>query len=58
MFDLILKENPKVYVEIGVWGGSSIFPTALALKLLNNKEVVFAIDPWNSEEYIKYYSLF
>lgn len=55
MFDLILQENPKVCVEIGVWGGSSIFPTALALKLLGNGGVVFAIDPWNTEECIKHY---
>lgn len=55
MFDLIIKENPKICVEIGVWGGSSIFPTALALKLLGNKGVVFAIDPWETEECIKHY---
>lgn len=55
MFDLIVKEDPKVCVEIGVWGGSSIFPTALALKLLKNRGIVFAIDPWKTEECIKNY---
>lgn len=55
IFDLIVKENPKICVEIGVWGGSSIFPTAVALKLLGNGGVVFAIDPWSTQECIKHY---
>lgn len=55
MFDLIIQENPKICVEIGVWGGSSIFPTAIALKLMGNQGVVFAIDPWKTEECIKHY---
>lgn len=56
MFDLIIQENPNICVEIGVWGGSSIFPTALALKLLCNGGIVFAIDPWETEECIKHYT--
>ena len=42
--DLILAVKPEVYVEIGVFGGSSIFPVASALKYLG-KGVVIGIDP-------------
>jgi predicted O-methyltransferase YrrM len=49
MVDLILEEKPNVCVEIGVFGGSSILPTALALKY-NNSGKVWAIDPWAADE--------
>jgi hypothetical protein len=52
--DLILEIKPTVYVEIGVWGGSSIFPVASALKFLG-QGVVYAIDPWDRLECVKYY---
>lgn len=52
--DLILEVKPEVCVEIGVFGGSSIFPVASALKTLG-KGVVFGIDPWDKIECIKYF---
>lgn len=48
MMDLIYDTQPKVCVEIGVFGGSSIYPTASALSFLNSG-VVYAIDPWSKE---------
>jgi hypothetical protein len=47
--DLVLEVKPDVCVEIGVSGGASLFPVALALKSLG-KGVVFAIDPWDNHE--------
>ncbi|MCI5051962.1 MAG: class I SAM-dependent methyltransferase [Simkaniaceae bacterium] len=52
MFDLILEAKPDVCVEIGVFGGSSILPTAKALKV-NGKGVVYAIDPWSTPEALR-----
>lgn len=52
MMDLIIETNPKVCVEIGVFGGSSILPTASALKFLK-RGVVYAIDPWDNSECLK-----
>jgi hypothetical protein len=54
MMDLIFETNPKICVEIGVFAGASILPTAYALKCLN-KGIVYAIDPWDTYECIKYY---
>lgn len=45
MMNLIYEVKPDVCVEIGVFGGASIYPTASALKFLN-KGQVYAIDPW------------
>jgi predicted O-methyltransferase YrrM len=45
MMDLIYEVKPEVCVEIGVFGGASIYPTASALKFLNHGQV-YAIDPW------------
>jgi predicted O-methyltransferase YrrM len=55
MMDLIFDTHPKICVEIGVFGGSSIYPTACALKYLNEGKV-HAIDPWSNEECTKGYS--
>jgi predicted O-methyltransferase YrrM len=49
MMDLIYKTHPEVCVEVGVYGGSSVFPTATALKYLN-QGVIYAIDPWRNED--------
>ena len=43
--DLIYEVKPEVCVEIGVLGGFSIYPTACAMKFLNQGQV-YAIDPW------------
>lgn len=55
MMDLIFDTHPQVCVEIGVFGGSSIYPTASALKYLGSG-VVYAIDPWSREECLKGYA--
>lgn len=52
--DLVMEVKPKVCVEIGVFGGSSLFPVACALRSLG-EGVVYAIDPWDKFECIKYY---
>lgn len=49
MMDLVFEEKPLICVEIGVYGGSSIFPTAYALKQ-TGQGVVYAIDPWKNIE--------
>ncbi len=54
MIDLIVDVEPEVCVEIGVFGGASILPTAMALKYLD-KGVVYAIDPWANVECTKNY---
>ncbi|MBI2743540.1 MAG: class I SAM-dependent methyltransferase [Chlamydiales bacterium] len=50
--DLVLEVKPEICVEVGVFGGSSIFPVASALQFLG-KGVVVAIDPWDKGETIK-----
>lgn len=55
MMDLILEVRPKICVEIGVFGGSSIYPTACALSFTNGG-IVYAIDPWSTEECLKGYT--
>ena len=47
MMDLIYQVQPEVCVELGVYGGASIYPTAAALKFLKRGKV-FAVDPWNT----------
>ena len=54
--DLVLEVKPKVCVEIGVFGGSSLFPVASALKFLE-EGIVIGIDPWDKLECIKNLSL-
>ncbi len=46
LFDLVLKTKPKTIVEIGVWGGKSLIPMAVALKA-NKKGKIYGIDPWD-----------
>jgi len=52
--DLVLETKPELCVEIGVFGGSSLFPVASALKYLG-KGVVIGIDPWDKIECIKHF---
>jgi cephalosporin hydroxylase len=49
MMQLIYDTHPKTCVEIGVFGGSSIYPTAKALKYLDSGKV-HAIDSWSTED--------
>ncbi len=55
MMDLIHDTRPEVCVEIGVYGGSSIYPTAQALKY-NQNGIAYGIDPWKNEECTHGYS--
>jgi hypothetical protein len=52
--DLILDVKPKVWVDIGAFGGSSVFPAASTFQFLGSGMVI-AIDPWDKIECIKYY---
>jgi len=52
--ELVLEVEPALCVDIGAFGGSSIFPVAMSLKALE-KGVVIGIDPWDKIECIKYF---
>ena len=52
--DLIFQEKPKVWVEIGVFGGSSLFPVLSTFKYLGEGKA-YAIDPWDKFETIRYF---
>ncbi len=54
IMDLVLKTKPEVCVELGVFGGASLFPTAMALKSLNHG-VVYGVDAWDVSECVKYF---
>ena len=45
-YDIITKNKAKLCVEIGVFGGSSLIPQALAMKENKNNGIVVGIDPW------------
>lgn len=47
MMNLIYETHPNVCVEVGVFGGSSYFPTLCAMRY-NKKGVGYAIDPWDN----------
>ncbi|RDJ35495.1 MAG: class I SAM-dependent methyltransferase [Crenarchaeota archaeon] len=49
LVETIVQTKPELCVEIGVFGGSSYIPQALALKH-NKKGVVYGIDPWTCED--------
>lgn len=50
MADLIVEVEPKLCVEIGVFGGRSLIPQGLALNWVGNGGVVYGIDPWSKME--------
>lgn len=52
--DLVLEVKPQVYVEIGVFGGSSLFPVASALQFLGDG-IIIGIDPWDKNETLQYF---
>jgi hypothetical protein len=54
MMDLIFTTLPEVCVEMGVFGGASLFPTAYALKFVNHG-LVYGVDAWDPNEAIRYY---
>lgn len=45
LMDIIFGMQPKVVVEIGVFGGKSFVPMAQALKY-NGSGIAYGIDPW------------
>jgi predicted O-methyltransferase YrrM len=52
LYEIIREVKPDLCVEIGVFGGSSLIPQALALKH-NNKGTIAGIDPWNNNSAIE-----
>lgn len=48
MAELILTSKPQVVVEIGVFGGRSLIPQAMALRE-NNSGMVYGIDAWKKD---------
>lgn len=48
----VLALRPKVVIELGVWGGASLLPMALALKSVGNGMVI-GIDPWSAKASIE-----
>ena len=47
MIDLVLETEPDVIVEVGVFGGKSLLPMAVALDEIG-KGIAYGIDPWTS----------
>lgn len=45
--NLIVATRPKVVLEIGVWGGRSFIPMALACKRIGHGTVI-GVDPWDA----------
>lgn len=45
---MVLATKPSIIVELGVWGGKSLLPMAMALRE-NGQGKVLAIDPWNAQ---------
>ncbi len=48
LMDLLFLKRPKKVVEIGVWGGKSLIPIAIALNQ-NQQGIVYGVDPWKTE---------
>ena len=46
--ELIYKNKPELCVEIGVFGGASLIPQAIALSY-NKKGKIYGIDPWTND---------
>ena len=46
MAELVLETNPKLCVELGVYGGRSLIATGFALQEANADGVVWGIDPY------------
>ena len=56
LMELIRETNPKVCVEVGVFGGSSVYPMASALSFQKSGGIIHAIDPWSNAECLKGYT--
>lgn len=46
----VIALRPKVVVEIGVWGGKSLIPMAIAQNTIVEGGKCYAIDPWKADE--------
>lgn len=46
--NMVLATRPAIICEIGVWGGKSLFPMALAIKQIGTGHLI-AIDPWDAQ---------
>lgn len=49
MMDLIFNHQPKVVVEVGIYGGKSLIPMANAVRAIG-EGIVYGIDPWLTSE--------
>lgn len=52
----VIFTRPSVVVEIGVWGGKSLIPMAMACQALGHGKVV-AIDPWSPQVSIEGFNI-
>jgi len=48
LYNYIIERKPELCLEIGVFGGSSLIPQALALSE-NNNGLIVGIDPWSND---------
>ncbi len=55
LMNLIYDTHPEICVEIGVFGGSSVYPTARALSYVR-KGIIYAIDPWTTDACVEGYT--
>jgi predicted O-methyltransferase YrrM len=49
MAELVLEKHPNTIVEIGVFGGRSLIPQAMALRE-NKKGTIYGIDSWRTRD--------
>jgi cephalosporin hydroxylase len=49
MAELILENRPKTVVELGVFGGRSLIPQAMAIRHSNHGGKIYGVDPWKVE---------
>lgn len=49
LMDLVYKSNSSLCVELGVFGGKSLLPIALASKKINPSSKVIGIDAWETQ---------
>lgn len=47
LYNHVIENKPEIIMEIGVFGGKSLFPMAQALKE-NGKGVIVGVEPWAS----------
>lgn len=52
LIDFVLQLKPKTIVEIGVFGGRSLLPLALAQKTLGFGKT-YGIDPWDAKDSVE-----